>query len=188
MSSSSDLNIDPPRTSKAGRYIVFSMFGLGLTATGLLFLYWNLHLMPFMPLQEAIVAEFEGSAPRVEGGQRKMHRDSPTLLRIVMKVDFDPTENSPKTIDSLEHRMARLKDLASQHVQTSDYRMLEVHFYHLVKEKDVRERVMRRDFSTWQDLDADGNVINSRIDASSELESASDSSALPSAGEATQQE
>ena len=188
MSASNDSDTTVRRGSKMGRYIVCSMFGLGLTATGLLFLYWNLHLMPFMPLQEAIVAEFEGSAPRVEGGQRKMHRDSPTLLRIVMKVDFDPTENSTEATDSLEHRMTRLKDLASRHVQVSDYRMLEVHFYHLVKEKNVRERVIRRDFSTWQDLDADGNVIGSEDVSSSVRPGAAKTSALPSAADAVPRE
>ena len=51
-----------------GRKVVASMFLMGICATAFLYGYWTLHLMPFMPLQEAIVAEFPGSAPRVNGG------------------------------------------------------------------------------------------------------------------------
>ena len=144
------------RPFRGGRYLVLAMFAMGFTATGLLFLYWNLHLMPFMPLQEAIVAEFEDSAPRVEGGYRKMHRDSIALLRIVMRVPFDPTISSDEVDGILETHMLRLRELSSQHVSLDEYQMLEVHFYHPVKEKDIRERAMRRDLKTWQDVAEDG--------------------------------
>jgi hypothetical protein len=34
------------------------MFAFGIVATGTMWAYWHLHLMPFMPLQESLAAEF----------------------------------------------------------------------------------------------------------------------------------
>ncbi len=146
----------------AGRYVVLSMFLFGIAATGLLFAYWNLHLMPFMPLQKAIVQEFPGSAPRVDGGKRKLHRDSAVMLRVVMQVPFDPTEESVAVKSELERYMTRLRDLAGQHVQ-EPCQLLEAHFYFQVKEKEIREQMIRRDLKTWVDVERDGQPADSVI-------------------------
>lgn len=136
----------------SGRLVVIAMFVMGLTATGLLFLYWNLHLMPFMPLQEAIVAEFKDSAPRVDGGRVRLHRRTPMMLRIVVRVDFDPTDSSETTCARLEHYMDRLRALAAAHTDLTAYEQLEVHFYQPVREKMIREHAIRRDLAIWQDV------------------------------------
>lgn len=139
--------------------MVIAMFVMGLTATGLLFLYWNLHLMPFMPLQEAIVAEFRDSAPRVDGGRTRLHRETPMLLRIVLRVDFDPTAKNPETEARLEHYMERLKALSASHTKLDDYEQLHVHFYQPVREKVILERSILRDLKTWQDVDSPGHTL-----------------------------
>ena len=68
----------------SGRYVVISMFALAFVLIGALYTYWNLHLMPFMPLQEALAAKFEESSPRVDGGRRKMHKGTPNILRVAV--------------------------------------------------------------------------------------------------------
>ncbi len=144
----------------SGRMLVAAMFAMGITATGLLFLYWNLHLMPFMPLQKAIVAEFKGSAPRVEGGRRKMHKGTPMLLRVVMKVPFDPVSTDTATTEKLDLYMRRIHELASVHTEIQLYEFLEVHFYHLVKEKELRERTLRRSLKSWEAVDENGKPMH----------------------------
>lgn len=147
------------RRGISGRVIVASMFAMGFLATGLLFLYWNLHLMPFMPLQQAIVTEFTDSSPRVDGGRRKMHRQTPMLLRIVMRVPFDPTVSDPETDQQLQHYLNRIRELATAHTDIASFEMLELHFYFPVGEKQRRERMIRRNLESWQDVDEDGNPL-----------------------------
>ena len=144
------------RAGVSGRSVVVAMFSLGLCATGLLFLYWQLHLMPFMPLQQAIAEEFEDSSPRVDGGRRKMHAHTPMVLRIVVRVPFDPLAETADAAALTEQWMSRLRELSTRHVQLSDYEILEVHFYFPVKEKEIRQKIVRRGLSTWQDVDEDG--------------------------------
>lgn len=143
----------------SGRLVVCAMFLLGFTATGLLFLYWNLHLMPFMPLQEAIVAEFPDSAPRVEGGRRKMHKQTPLLLRVVVRVPFDPTLADPETAGRRQHYLERIRALAEVHTELAEFELLEVHFYFPLKEKELRERTERRNLKTWQVVDEQGQPV-----------------------------
>lgn len=78
----------PPTLS--GRKVVAGMFLFGITATGGMWVYWKLHVAPFTPLQQALAAEFEASRPLVEGGQRKMHKNTPRILRITMHAPFNP--------------------------------------------------------------------------------------------------
>lgn len=143
--------------SLSGRGIVASMFGFGIAATAFLFIYWNLHLMPFMPLQKAIVAEFPKSAPRVDGGQRKMHKGSPKILRIVMKVAFDPAETDSDTANELTRYLDRIRVLAEKHVPLSEYEFLDVNLYYPIREKEIREKLIRKRISDWQDVPAEDN-------------------------------
>lgn len=143
----------------SGRSIVVAMFGLGIAATAFLFLYWNLHLMPFMPLQEAIVADFPGSAPRVEGGRRKMHRRTPMLLRVVMRVPYDPTLADSVVSSENEDCVTRVRSLAEKHVGLKDYEILEVNLYHPVREKVIREKMIRRSLQSWEDVNEHGEPV-----------------------------
>jgi hypothetical protein len=140
----------------SGRVVVVSMFVFGMIATGLLYAYWTLHLMPFMPLQEAIVAEFKGSAPRVDGGKRKLHKETPTILRIVMKTEIDPTATDPETLQTIAKMQKRVAELAKEKVQMPTLDFIELHLYQLVKEKVIREKSFRLDLKTeaaWKEID-----------------------------------
>jgi len=72
------------------------IFVFAFIVTGTMWVYWRLQDGPFIPLEQALSMEFRGSRPRVEGGQRKMHKDSPAILQITMKVDFDPTRETER--------------------------------------------------------------------------------------------
>ncbi|MEO2015123.1 MAG: hypothetical protein ABGZ53_12205 [Fuerstiella sp.] len=126
------------------------MFTLGIVATGTLWYFWNLQLMPFMPLQDALVAEFEGCSPRVDGGRMKGQEGMPKILRIVMRVPFDPTSSEPSVQSRIATRLSRTKELAQKFVVTNDYELLEVHLFSEHKEQELRQKTFTRQFSSTQ--------------------------------------
>ena len=157
--------LEPQRRPAAlsSRRIVALMFFFGITATAVLFGYWTWHVMPFMPLQKAIVAEFKGSAPRVDGGQRKMRDNTPVILRVVMKTEFDPYSSDTEARAELARIQSRVVDLSREHTTLPDLQFIELHLYKLLKEKEVIERSYRFDVlrSVWEDIDAKGQLLKS---------------------------
>jgi len=143
-----------------GPRVVAAMFAMGICATGLLYAYWTLHLMPFMPLQEAIVTEFPGSAPRVDGGRKKLHKENPTVLRIVMKSQIDPTAADPESMEALRILRERIAELVEAKVDFPGIDFLELHVYKLLQEKEIREKSWRLDLQPnrdWMEIDERGN-------------------------------
>lgn len=140
---SSTSQLDNPKTI-SGSKLVIAMFGLAITATSILWFYWDMHLMPYMPLQEAIALEYKDSSPRVDGGQRKIHKGTPMILRVVMRVPFDPTSSDAATQDKIEARIARTKQLATTHTEVEKFQTLEVHMYFQPKEKTIKQKTFEK--------------------------------------------
>lgn len=143
-----------------GPRVVATMFAMGICATGLLYAYWTLHLMPFMPLQEAIVSEFPGSAPRVDGGRRRLHKETPTVLRIVMKSQIDPTATDAESTETLKTLRNRIAELVEAKVDFPGMDFIELHVYKLLQEKEIREKSWRLDLqpgNEWTEVDERGN-------------------------------
>ena len=112
--------------------------------------YWNLHVRPFLPLQKSLAYEFPDSRPRVEGGQRQMHKGSPRILRIIMKVEFDPTREKKRA----EKFADRVSSFVRGACDLRSYETLELHFYRLDPEKTIKEGTFERDVA--QLLSKDG--------------------------------
>lgn len=121
------------------------MFALAIVATGTLWTYWNLHLMPFMPLQEALEAEFDHSSPRVDGGRRKTHKGTPMILRVVMRVPFDPNDSGADVQNQIEARLDRTRELAADLIDLEKYEVLEVHLYEEEKEGRLSQKTFTKD-------------------------------------------
>ncbi len=158
-----------PRTI-SGRWLVIGMFLFGITATGMLYAYWTLHLMPFMPLQEAIVKEFPGSAPRVDGGKKRMSENTPTILRIVMKSEIDPTSADETSARAIATIRTRISELAIEKVQLPDLAIIELHVYKLLQEKEIRERSWRLELKSgtdWYEVDQRGEPVLSALHSDS---------------------
>jgi len=130
------------------------MFGFGALTTAGLWVYWYLHLAPFRPLQAAVAAEFPDSAPRVEGGQRKMHKGTPRILRITLRVDFDPNADD----DRVETITAKLFDLAGRYQDIANYDTLEMYLYQRIPEQETRERRIVRDLTARADRSRGGTT------------------------------
>ncbi|MHC4875690.1 MAG: hypothetical protein ACYTGL_04270 [Planctomycetota bacterium] len=121
------------RAEISGSVVVALMFAFGAVATAGLWTYWYYHTQPFIPLQEAISAEFKGSAPRVDGGARKLHKGTPTLLWIIMRVDFRPDLDREKAA-SVSRRVV---ELSQEHLDLSAYEQLNIRLFFGELEKEI---------------------------------------------------
>lgn len=112
----------------SGKVVILGMFAFAACMTALMWFYWKMNLAPFLPLQQAIVAnqEFAESRPVVEGGRRKGQEDAPNTLRVTMKVDYDPNENLVR-IEKLEQTILELAKKSLP--QFSEYDQLELNVY-----------------------------------------------------------
>ena len=146
----------------SGRWLVIGMFAMGITATGLLYIYSTLHLGPFKPLQEAIVLEFPGSSPRVDGGKKRMHLDTPTILRILMKSNMDLLSETEESLLEIRNTRIRIAELALENVTLPDLAIIELHLYKLLQEDQILKRSYRLDLESggdWIEIDERGQPI-----------------------------
>lgn len=131
----------------SGRWVVVGMFVFAAAATGGMWVYWKLHIAPFLPLQEALAEAFPGSRPRVEGGQRKMSKNTPRILRITARVDFDPTrDQNAAEVDRFADRLAAVA--REKQNDLSSYELLELHLFWPEPEQEIRQRTIVRKVST----------------------------------------
>ncbi|MFM7167016.1 MAG: hypothetical protein ACKO3T_17400 [Planctomycetaceae bacterium] len=156
-------NIVAPASKQpvSGRTVVVLMFVMGILATAFLYTYWTLHLTPFMPLQEAIVREFPGSAPRVNGGRKKIHKQTPMILRVAIKSETDPTSEQPADQQAMLHLRQRIAAMTRELQPLPGIEQLEVHVYKLLKEDQIRKRawqLLMTDDAQWQQMDETGTT------------------------------
>jgi hypothetical protein len=134
------MNATTTNRTLSGRWVVVVLIAFGMLATGGMWVYWKLHVAPFLPLQQALADEFDDSSPRVEGGQRKIHKGTPRILRITLKVDFDPAADAQRA-DAFADRVVRFTrgvyDLTA-------YEVLEVHLYWPEPEGEIKMHSITR--------------------------------------------
>lgn len=131
-------NEDGSPQSLNGRAVVVAMFVFGIAMTGVMWAYWELYTRPFRPLQNAIHAEFPDSSPRVIGGEHKSHKhENPRTLRIVISVDFNPTNASDEDVAPYT---SRLLALADEHIDLSQYDQVEIHLVRRMPEAEAEQR------------------------------------------------
>lgn len=121
----------PPRSvpqGLSGKWVVIGMFALGILATSVIFLYWDLHTKPFRPLTEAIGREYRHSLPKVEGGR---HKGSANTLRVSLRVPFVPIESHAST----QGVVNRVVELARQEADLAGFEELEIHLIQLAPEQ-----------------------------------------------------
>jgi len=123
----------------SGRAVVAGIFVFAALLTGTMWVYWKLQDGPFIPLEAALSREFKGSRPRVEGGRHKTNQNSPTILRLTMKVDFDPTGDSER-FQSFTDRVARF---TRRHFDVRPYQILEIYLFQPQPEHELRQKRIR---------------------------------------------
>lgn len=130
----------------SGRWLIVAMFAFAVTIIVTLYVYWAWHRGPFLELQKAIVAEWPESRPLVEGGQRKIHRDTPRILRIIMEVSFDPNDEEHRA--ATDHIVDRLLELAEDHHGLGTYDRLETYLFLQERERELHEHLVSVDLDT----------------------------------------
>ena len=106
------------------------MLTFAVTIISVLWIYTVFHRAPFRPLERALANEFVDSAPKVEGGQ---HKSSSKILRIMMKVTFDPSVER----EQAERFAERVIAFSRKHHDISRHDILEIHFFKLAPEKKI---------------------------------------------------
>lgn len=134
-----DTPVEEPGIS--GVWVALGLLLLGLVSTSVLWVYAELHSGPFRGLREAIHSEFPRSAPQVEGGQRKIHKSSPRILRITLQVQEDPHEDDRR----VGRMVDRLVSLADEHHGLGDYDLLDVYLVWFRPEQKAVSRHEQRD-------------------------------------------
>lgn len=124
-----------------GVWAAVGILVLGLVFTGVLWWYTDMHAGPFRELRDAIHTEFPGSSPQVEGGQRKIHKGTPKILRITLRVEKDPRSND----DLVSRAMERLVVLADRYHGLRKYDQLDVYFVWFRPERPAISRHEQRD-------------------------------------------
>jgi hypothetical protein len=129
-----------PEWRVSGRGMVLGMLAFGVLTTSTMWIYWTLHVGPFRPFQDALAAAFPHSSPRVDGGQRKMHKGTPKILRVVMRVEFDPVAELARGEDVVDV----VEQIARKHLDLDAYEELEVFLFQGVPEQEVRQQEYKR--------------------------------------------
>ena len=135
-----DQHNDPEISGKA---VILCMMAFAMLMTGLMWSYWKWNLAPFLPLQQAIVAveHFKDSRPVIEGGRAKGQKNAPNTLRVTMKVDYNPQEETQR-VDLLE---TEILELAKTNLpQFSDFDQLELNVYWPKQETELKPISIQR--------------------------------------------
>lgn len=120
----------------SGQAVVALMVAFGAIATASLWVYWYYHSAPFVPLQRAIAQEFPRSSPRVDAGQRKIHKGTPAEIWIIMRVEFDLESDDAKPLAAAD----RVKELVNEHLNKGQYDTLHVRLYRGKPEQYIQKR------------------------------------------------
>lgn len=123
---------------RSGTWLVVGMFGFGLALAGGLYAYLVLHTGPFQPLAAALAERYPGSAPRVDGGKRRSDRPGEGVLRIVMRVPFDPGDEARRRAFARE-----VAAFAARQERPVPFEVIEVHLFRERPGGEASEGMMR---------------------------------------------
>ncbi len=127
------------RRPRSGTLLVGGMVAFGLLLTATLYAYWSFHTAPFRPLAESLGRRFPGSAPRVDGGKPRLDRPGDMVLRVVMKVGFDPNADDARAeafADEVRAFIAGRRSLAG-------FDVLELHLFSTTPGREPSQRTFR---------------------------------------------
>lgn len=138
------------KQSLDGKRIVLGMFVFGALVSAGLWVYWELHTRPFRALTDALGEKYPHSSPRVEGGKHGMHKQTARVLRVVMRVDYNPFEHEQR----YQIQQAGILEIAARSGMLKSYDQCEIHLFHQPAEQQSRMRsavVSRSEFPGIKD-------------------------------------
>jgi hypothetical protein len=142
-------DLPSPITTEAtisGKWVVLAILSFGVFLTGFMWIYTYLSNKPFIPLRHAIIKEYSrATSPIVQGGKERGRGAS--ILRIVMNVEFDPTEKTdgvPLKVAGIERRVA---ELARENLDLKEYERWEFFLVYYPPEALPKRWESKRDIS-----------------------------------------
>ena len=138
----------------SGAKVIIGLFVFAFLMSCALWVYWSMHTGPFLPLQRAIFRAFPKSYPHVEGGQRRMHKNTPKTLRVTMRVAFDPESVAEKP--QVEAVFAQLVELAKKNIAFETFELFEVHLVLMRPEHSAKKLTVTRDVAPLLNVNAPG--------------------------------
>ena len=105
---------------------MLGMFLFALMVSVGLWSYWELHTQPFRPMTDQLGATFPNSNPRVEGGKHGMHKKTPLVLRVVMRIGYDPNLDEQR----YQKQVSEILTIAAQSGMLKKYEECEIHLYY----------------------------------------------------------
>ncbi|TWT59409.1 hypothetical protein [Rubinisphaera italica] len=136
---------DQPVYPTRGRWLIAVMFLFAISVSVGLWTYWELHTRPFRSLTDALGEKFPDSNPRVEGGKHGLHRDIDSILRIVIRIEYNP-EREP---ERYENDVLTILQMAANHVELQAYDRCDIHLFRQTPEEEpvvTSRTISREDF------------------------------------------
>lgn len=91
-----------------------------------------------------------------------MHKDTPTILRILMKSSVDPLSESEESVGKMVALRKRIVELVSENDPLPDLDVIELHVYKLLQEDGILKRSYRLDLKAseeWIEIDQRGEPV-----------------------------
>ena len=129
----------PPREI-SGKTVVIGVLLYSVVIVSALFVFAIIDRAPFQQVEQALAEEFPDSSPKVRGGREKGKDTNPMLLRVVMRVPFDP-EADEKQAETVADRVL---EIAKTNHDTTLYDEVEIDLFKAQPEKEVLQRKIQR--------------------------------------------
>ncbi|WP_339746710.1 hypothetical protein [uncultured Rubinisphaera sp.] len=137
--------VDRSTSPTRGRWLIAVMFLFAISVSVGLWTYWELHTRPFRSLTDALGETFPNSSPRVEGGKHGLHREIDSILRIVLRIDYNPDLES----DRYEKDVETILQMAANHIELQAYDRCDIHLFRQSPEEEpvvTSKTINRQDF------------------------------------------
>ena len=133
---------DEPRPQReiSGKTVVIAVLLYSGVIVGLLWAFAVIDRAPFQKVEHALAAEFPDSLPKVRGGREKGDESKPMLLRIVMRVPFNPEGDEQQA----EKIADRVFEIARANHDTAPYDEVEIDLFQARPEQEILQRTIHR--------------------------------------------
>ena len=124
------------KRSLRGPRVVLGMFLFASLISSGLWIYFELHTRPFRELTDQLGETFPHSSPRVEGGKAGLHKQTARVLRIVMRISYNPYEDEQRFLK----QQSEILSIASQKKRLNQYDECEIHLFYQPAELKAQVR------------------------------------------------
>ena len=82
------------------------------------------------------------------------------MLRVVLKVPFNPELDAPTTTERVNEHLVKVRDIAAENLNLNDYDTLELHLFQDKQESRFPQITVRKNIASWEDVNEDGTPVD----------------------------